>query len=241
MKKIWEKTLLSGEKWSGPMGKNRYMKFTAQGNRANVAMLLFNFFDKTEKYNMPDTLKGQHISRLTAGDVLVSDNGRLMAAFTEDDLGWHDTITGYSTKKMIEERYKKTSFQVDSNDFLKNSLDNFKIELTRNGLGHRDLVPCVNLFSKISAQKNGTMVYENLCKPNASVTIKTEMTMLIMLSNTPNALDMSGKYPEPVVLEIFEAPEANAEDYSKCPENLRAYENTCNYYNLLGDAFGGEK
>ena len=39
---------------------------------------------------MPDTLKAQHIARLTAGFVLYSDMGRMLCSVTGDTVGWHD-------------------------------------------------------------------------------------------------------------------------------------------------------
>jgi hypothetical protein len=39
----------------------------------------YNADDPTERYNMPDTLKAQHIARLTAGFVLYSDMGACSA------------------------------------------------------------------------------------------------------------------------------------------------------------------
>lgn len=98
MKKIWSKTLRPGEKWSGNIGRGKYIHFKALGDDANVSMLMYNMLDTSERYNMPDTLKAQFISSLTKGNVLMSDNGRVLASIVEDSLGWHDTISGYTTR-----------------------------------------------------------------------------------------------------------------------------------------------
>ena len=52
------------------------------------------FDDPLERYNMPDTLKAQHIARLTAGLVLYSDMGRVLCSIVDDTVGWHDPIGG---------------------------------------------------------------------------------------------------------------------------------------------------
>lgn len=93
MKKIWSRTLRPGEKWSGNIGRGKYIHFKALGDDANVSMLMYNMLDTSERYNMPDTLKAQFISSLTKGNVLMSDNGRVLASIVEDSLGWHDTIS----------------------------------------------------------------------------------------------------------------------------------------------------
>ena len=61
--------------------------------------------------------------------------------------------------------------------------------------------------------------------------------MIIILSNTPNPLNPSESYPSvPVTVEVYDAPPIDLSDecMSHSPENARAFENTWDYYNLLG-------
>lgn len=153
MKKIWSRTLRPGEKWSGNIGRGKYIHFKALGDDANVSMLMYNMLDTSERYNMPDTLKAQFISSLTKGNVLMSDNGRVLASIVEDSLGWHDTISGYTTRLLTDEKYGKTTYQEMRNDWHRCGEENFKMELVRNNMSARDLVPCVNLFSKFTLRK----------------------------------------------------------------------------------------
>ncbi|MGN0059501.1 MAG: DUF1989 domain-containing protein, partial [Coriobacteriales bacterium] len=132
MQKIWEKTLRPGEKWSGAIGRGKYVHFKALGPDANVALLLYNLLDTSERYNMPDTLKAQYTAHLTRGNVLMSDNGRVLASIVEDSLGWHDTITGLTTRKMTDEKYGKTTYQEQRNDWLRCGMENVEMELVRN-------------------------------------------------------------------------------------------------------------
>ncbi len=94
MDRIWSKTLRPGEKWSGNIGRGRYIHFKALGDDANVSLLMYNMYDTSERYNMPDTLKAQFISALTHGNVMMSDNDRVMASIVQDTTGWNDTISG---------------------------------------------------------------------------------------------------------------------------------------------------
>jgi uncharacterized protein YcgI (DUF1989 family) len=69
------------------------------------------------------------------------------------------------------------------------------------------------------------------------VTLRTEMDILLVLSNTPNPLDPKGSYPSvPVKIEIFPAAPVDPLDYcvNHRPENRRAFENTWEYHTLLG-------
>ena len=207
MQKLFTKEFRPGEKWSGLIGKNKYIHFKALGDNANVSILLYNMRDTSERYNMPDTLKAQYTAHLTKGNVLMSDNGRVLASITEDSLGWHDSICGHTTRKMTDEKYGKTSYQEQGNDFYRCGEENFKIELVRNNMG-------------------------------ATVTLRTEMDIIFVVSNTPNPLDPSTEYPSvPVTMEVYDAPKTDLMDecVNSRDENYRAFENTWDYYNLLGE------
>jgi uncharacterized protein len=234
---IWNKTLEPGEKWSGVIGKGKLVRFTALGEGANVSLLLYNMKDLTERYNMPDTLKAQHTSHLTTGNVLMSDNGRVLASIVEDSLGWHDPICGYTSRKLTDEKYGKTTYQELRNDWLRCGQENLTVELMKNGLGPRDLVPVVNLFSKVYSDETGKLQFvQDHCQQGDYVTLRTEMDVVVVLSNTPNPLDPREVYPSvPVKVEVFEAAPVDESDYcvNFRPENKRAFENTWGYYALL--------
>lgn len=238
MKQIWSKKLIPGEKWSGNIGRGKYIHFKALGADANVSVLMYNMRDVSERYNMPDTLKAQYTAHLTKGNVLMSDNGRVLASIVEDSIGWHDSISGYTTRKLTDERYGATDYQNMRNEWLKCGEENFAVELVRNGMSIRDMVPCVNLFSKVYCEDDGSMHYqEGHCKEGSSVTLRTEMDIILVLSNTPNPLDKRTAFPSvPVMIEVYDAPPVDLLD--ECvnyrAENYRAFENTWDYYNLMG-------
>jgi len=70
MKKIiYSKTLTGAGMWSQVIRRGRVLKLTTKGEGANVGMLLYNGLERTERYNMPDTLKGQQVFYLTEGSI----------------------------------------------------------------------------------------------------------------------------------------------------------------------------
>lgn len=233
MSKVLTKIIPAGGKWSAKIKSGKQLTFTALGDGANLSLLLYNADDTSERYNMPDTLKAQHTAHLTTGNVLMSDNGRVLASMIDDSLGWHDTISGYATRLMIDERFGKTSYQEQRNDWYRSGEENFAVELFRNGLTNRDLIPVVNLFSKVSCKEDGSLHFASgHSKKGDTVTLRTEMDILIILSNTPNPLDPSSNYPSvPVEITITDA--APVEEGDICvnhrPENRRAFENTWDY------------
>lgn len=238
MKKIFTKLFRPGEKWSGGIGRHKYLHFKAFGKNANLSVLLYNLLDTSERYNMPDTLKAQYTAHLTKGNVLMSDNGRVLASIVEDSLGWHDTISGHTTRAMTDEKYGINTYQKSRNAFYRCGEENFKVELVRNNMDRGDLVPCVNLFSKVYVDEDGSMHYvDGHCQEGATVTLRTEMDLIFIASNTPNPLNPDTTYPEVVVqMDVYDAPPTDLEDYcvNFRQENYRAFENTWDYYNLLG-------
>ena len=99
---IITKTIPAGGKWSARIRRGKEITFTALEDGANVSLLLYNADDTAERYNVSDTLKAQHTAFLTKGNVLMSDNGHVLASIVEDEVGWHDAISGYSTRHIIE-------------------------------------------------------------------------------------------------------------------------------------------
>lgn len=238
MEKSWSLHLRSGAKWSGTISKGKLIRITSLGDGANLSGLLFNAANLTEKYNMPDTLKGQHTSRLTKGNVLMSDHGRAMVSIVEDDLDWHDPIGGYTSRKLTDDKYGVTTYQQHQNEWLRSGQENLSVELVRNGLEVRDLVPVFNLFSKIAVDDSGNMQFqEGHSKKGDQITLRTEMDILLLVSNTPNPHDSSTSYPSvPIQIEVLPAEPVTDDDdcVNHLPENRRAFENTWNYYTLIG-------
>ncbi|ACT01455.1 urea amidolyase associated protein UAAP1 [Paenibacillus sp. JDR-2] len=237
MSSTWKTSIRAGEKWSGAVSKGRLIRFRAMEEGANLSIMLFNAKDLTERYNMPDSLKAQYTAHLTKGHTLMSDNGRVLASIVEDSLGWHDTISGYTTRALTDRKYGETTYQEFRNEWFRSGQENFAVELTRNGLGLRDMSPVVNLFSKVYVDDEGQMHYElGYCEAGASVVLRTEMDVLIVVSNTPNPLDPRTEYPAvPISIEVSAAEPVNEDDYclNFRPENRRAFENTWSYYQLL--------
>ncbi|MDQ0060840.1 urea amidolyase associated protein UAAP1 [Paenibacillus harenae] len=240
MKASFTTTIEPGGKWSAYVSKGNSIRMTASGDRANLACLLFHAHQPSERYNMPDTLKAQHTALLTAGHVLMSDQGRVLASITEDTVGWHDTLSGYTTRESIDAKYGVTRYQSERNDWLRNAEQNLKVELFRHNLTVRDFTTPINFFSKIVCELDGAMRYQGQDTAGKSVTLRTEMDLLVVLSNTPNPMDPGSLYPEAAVeLVITDAAPIGEDDLclNHCGENRRAFENTWNAHALMKGAY----
>ncbi|RAW15083.1 urea carboxylase [Paenibacillus taichungensis] len=230
----------AGGKWSGYISRGKNIRMTAAGDRANLTTLLFQASDPSERYNMPDSLKAQHTAYLTSGHVLMSDQGRVLASIIDDTTGWHDTLSGYTTRRSTDHKYGVTTYQQERNDWYRSGYENLVVEMYRHRLTPRDLCTPVNFFSKVVCELDGTMRYESQPTAGTSITLRTEMELLLVVSNTPNPLDPEGRYPDSVIELTFSDAEPVKEDdrcLVHCEESRRAFENTWQAQSLLKGAY----
>lgn len=233
---IFRKTLTHAGMWSGVVSRGKTLRLTDLEGGANVGALFYHVEVPSERYNMPDTLKGQHIFYLRRPYCLHSDMGRILASITADTVGWHDTVCGCSDAKLVAEKYGTHDYQTARNDFFRNARDCFLIELTKWGLGLRDLVPNVNFFSKVTADEAGRLAFVSNHSPaGGHVDLRFELDTLVVLNACQHPLDPEPRYhPRPVQLEVFRTAPPPADDPSRCsrPENQRAFLNTETYLAL---------
>jgi uncharacterized protein len=201
---LHEERLRGGQMWSRILRRGQRLRITDLEGGAAVAALFYSADDHGERYNMPDTLKAQHIARLTKNYVLYSDMGRVLCSIVEDSCGWHDTITGASNAESSRKKYGEGAYQELRNDFYRNTRDNFLVELGKYGMGKKDIVPNVNLFVKVQADARGQLRWiAGNSRAGSQVTLRAEIDTLVILSNTPHPLDPSPRYaPPPVALSV---------------------------------------
>jgi uncharacterized protein YcgI (DUF1989 family) len=209
---LWEETIAAGGTWSHVVKRGTAIRLTDLEGGANVGALFYNFECPVERYNMPDTLKAQHIARLTQGFVLYSDMGRVLCSVVGDSVGWHDPIAGCS----------------------KRALRSFLVELGKWGLGRRDLTSIVNCFSRVDVAANGGMSYrEGNSRAGDFVELRAEMNVLAILNTCPHPLDPNPQYqPKPVLVSVRRAAAAATDDPCRIsrPENGRGFTLTERYF-----------
>lgn len=232
---FYAETLPGGAHCSFALRRGSRLRLTDLEGRANVGMLLFHFEEKSERYNMPDTLKAQHIARLTRGDCLYSDMGRILASIPEDELGWHDPLGGFSDAALVANKYGNGDYQELRNDYFRNGQDSFLMELGRWGLGRRDLSPCINFFSKVTVDSEGMLHFHaGHSRAGAAVDLRAELNCLLILHSCPHPLDPTDGYrPGPVRMEAYRStPGGDGNDPCRLsrPENGRGFDNTLAWF-----------
>lgn len=227
---LWTERFPGGAHWSYRVRRGTTLRFIAAEAGANASVLLVRADERMERLNVPDTLKAQHTAHLTAGHVLYSDMGRILASIPRDTVGWHDPLCGLSDAEGIARRHGVKRYQEHRNAMHRNGKDSLLVEMGKWGLGLRDLVPNVNLFSKVAVDTDGRFRFaENHAKAGDFVELRFEMDTLVLVSTAPHPLDPRPGYaPGKVAIVAWDSGPAGSDDICRlsCPENGRGFHNT---------------
>jgi hypothetical protein len=228
-KVLYEDRLAAACHWSMHMRKGTTLRLIDDEGGANVGMLFYNPVNLLERYNAPDTLKCQHTFKLTKGNCLYSDMGRIFCSIIEDSVGWHETVCGNTTKDMVKLKWGERSYQDYHNEWNQNGYNSFLVELAKYGLGKKDMAANLNLFSAVGVDDEGNLKYlENNSEAGDYIELRFEMDTLVLMHTCPHPLNPSEKYPrKSVTYQIKQAAEVVADDYclNFRPENQRGFQN----------------
>lgn len=210
--------------------RGQILRMTDIDGGANVSMMMLNAAEKSDRLNLPDTLKGQHTARLTAGHCFYSDMGRILAGIVTDSCGWHDPFGGLLNAAETLEKYGPGRYQELRNGFYRNGVDNLLVEMGKWNLGLADLLMVVNFFSKVTVDDSGAF---HFCQQHSAAGSRVElfapMDTLMVLTALPHPQDPASDYQaRPIQLEWFRADDQQVviDSLLSRAENQRAMTNT---------------
>ncbi len=217
-----QEKLPGGAYWHGVIKRGKTLRIQDLEGSQGVSMVCYNADNPMERLNVADTAKIQFNAFLGKGKVLYSDMGRVLFSITEDTSGCHDLICGGSNAASNLQKY--------GSDAHNNSRNNFLKALGKRGLTRKDLMPNLNLFSRVRVSPEGQLSYGEDCeKPGSYIDLRAEMNVLIVISNCPHVLHPSPEYrPKPLQLTLWNAPPAAVDDLCRNanPEAIRGFANT---------------
>lgn len=199
---LFEETVPGGGHTSFVLKRGQLLRLTDIEGGGNVSLLLFNAAEKSERLNLPDSLKCQHTARLTAGHCLYSDMGRVLAAITADSCGWHDSFGGVLNAAEVQEKYGAGRYQELRNGFHRNGVDNLLVEMGKWDMRLQDLLMCLNLFSRVDVDADGCFRFaQGNSKAGDHVELYAPMDTLVVLTALQHPLDPNPQYaPKPIGL-----------------------------------------
>ncbi|HAQ85517.1 MAG TPA: urea carboxylase [Pseudomonas sp.] len=231
---LYEELVPGGGHTSFILKRGQLLRLTDLEGGANVSLLMFNTHEKSERLNLPDTLKCQHTAKLTAGHCLYSDMGRVLACITADICGWHDSFGGVLNADEVAEKYGQGRYQELRNGFFRNGTDNLLVEMGKWNLNLQDLLMTLNLFSKVTVDANGSFGFESgNSKAGDYLELYAPMDALVVLTSLQHPMDPNPEYaPKPVQLSWHRVDSDGISVLCRTsrPENARGFHNTERLY-----------
>lgn len=231
---LFEETVPGGGHTSFVLKRGQLLRLTDLEGGGNASVLLFNAAEKSERLNLPDSLKCQHTARLTAGHCLYSDMGRVLAAITADSCGWHDSFGGVLNAAEVQEKYGQGRYQELRNGFYRNGVDNLLVEMGKWDMRLQDLLMCLNLFSRVDVDADGCFRFaQGNSKAGDFVELYAPMDTLVVLTALQHPLDPNPHYaPKPIGLTWQQVASDGISVLCRTsrPENGRGFHNTERQY-----------
>ncbi len=227
---LWEETVAGGGYASKELHRGARLRLEDLHGDACVSMLLFNAERPIERLNVADTIKVQWCAYLTAGRLLLSDMGRVLASILEDSAETHDVFCGASNEASNVRNYGSGA----NWSAHPNARDRLLLGAAKFGLGRKDVHPCVNWFKGVRIGLDGaTELVHGPFAPGRSVTLRAEMNLIVVLANCPHVLDPRRVYTvRPVRVSAWRGSITPDDDpiRNAAPEGLRAFLNVEEYF-----------
>lgn len=228
---IWEETIAAGGYAVRRLNRGARLRMIDLQGDACASLQIFNAEMPTERLNIADTVKVQWNGYLGKGKLLLSDMGRVLMSFLEDDAGTHDCFCGTSNETLSTAKYGKGE---KAGRYFLNGRDRFLLGVGKHGLGRKDVHPCVNLFKGAVIEEDGSITPQiGPFEPGRSVILRAEMDLMLVIANCPHVLDPRDTWTvTPLRVTAWRGPITPEDDpvRNETPEGFRAYLNVEDYY-----------
>lgn len=230
---VWAETVAGGGYTHRVLARGTELRLTDLRGDACAHLLLFVADRPWERLNAADTVKVQWNAYLGEGNLLLSDQGRVLAAITSDTSGRHDALCGTSTLARNTQRYGDGTPQSASPA----GRELFKLAALKNGLEPRDLPPSISFFQGVKVRQDGSLDFTGSAGPGASVTLRAEQDLTVLIANVPHPVDPRPEYTStPLEVLAWKAAPTGPDDalWNATPEGRRAFLNTAEFLTARG-------
>jgi urea carboxylase-associated protein 2 len=231
---VWAETVAPGGYAHKTLAPGTMVRLRDLEGDACAHLLLFRAGQTWERLCVADTVKNQWQAYTGAGQLLLSDQGRVLATVVADTSGRHDSICGTSTLLWNSEHYGSGSVQGPSPA----GRELFVLAAAKHGLSPRDLPPSLSFFKGVRVEPaSGRLDWIGGTDQPAQVTLRAELPLILLLANTAHPLDPRAEWHNSA-LEILawrgEPVASDGAEWADTPERHRAFLNTAEELAALG-------
>lgn len=186
--------------WSGIVRKGQTIRIEDSFGQQAIDTLFYRADDFSERYSNQDTMRMQGAAYVGIGTKIMSSEGNVMLTMTADSCGRHDTSAGACSCESNTVRFGHGT------KYLHACRDNFLLEVSKHGMGKRDIVPNINFFMNVPIQPTGEMtIVDGISAPGDYVELVAEMDVLCVISNCPQINNpCNGFDPTPIRVLIWD-------------------------------------
>ncbi|MFC7403204.1 urea amidolyase associated protein UAAP1 [Citricoccus sp. GCM10030269] len=230
---VWAERVAGGNYTHRVLDRGVTVRLTDVAGDACASVLLYNTTEPWERLNVADTMKIQWQVYSSAGQVLLSDQGRAMATVLEDTSGHHDGLYGPSPLARNEERYGAGQIHGPSPA----GRELLVVAGAKHGLQRRDIPAALSFFRGVNIDDGGHPEFTGSAGAGGSVAFVTEMPCTLLVANAAHPLDPREEYTctelDVVAWRSGDAVQDPAA-MDQAPERRRAYLNTAEYLRSRG-------
>jgi len=222
---VWAERVAGGGYTHRVVRRGTTIRLTDLSGDACAHLLLLRAAQPWERLNVADTVKVQWNAYLGVGQLLLSDQGRVLATILTDTAGRHDTLCGTSSRLRNEHRYGSGWPGGPSPA----GRELFVLAAAKHGLGPADLPPSISFFKGVRVEPDtGDLTWTGAAPAPSHVELRAELDLVVLIVNTAHPVD-----PRPdwscTTLEVLAWPgEPTAIDQwpaTASPEAARAFAN----------------
>jgi len=183
---VWAERVAPGGYTHRVVRAGTTLRLTDLDGDACAHLLLYRDGEPWERLNVADTVKVQWNAYLGVGQLLLSDQGRVLASILTDTSGHHDTLCGTSSRMRNESRYGSGSPHGPSPA----GRELFVLAAAKHGLGPSDVPPSISFFKGVRVEPDtGALRWTGAVAGPSHVELRAELDLLVLVANTAHPVD----------------------------------------------------
>jgi uncharacterized protein len=183
---VWAERVAGGGYTHRVVRRGTTIRLTDVEGDACAHLLLYRAEAPWERLNVADTVKVQWSAYLGLGQLLLSDQGRVLASMVADTSGSHDTLCGTSSRARNQHRYGSGAAHGPSPA----GRELFTLAAAKHGLDARDLPPSLSFFKGVRVEPDtGELTWSGAATKRSHVELRAELDLLVLVANTAHPAD----------------------------------------------------